>query len=546
MQPGRCRVDASATPCASVIRRADRDLMHSRTAPPPDSTFPRDTLRDDREPTLRLRFDPPPENPSDELGGVLSEVEQLSHGIDSLLHNAANSAIGAQPPIAGPTAANIQSQRADDHGGEDEVDDPDHEGDDPMIAMFDEDEPSDIHNIDRMLAEEARLLLPNTMGTRDDDALDADGELELAAASIAANIAEQSSLKVHAVAGAQRTATADHAHPMSPSSDEESLEGEFESFESLIGALPTIASAEPIIAKAALAVSDPVPGAKTPDSFAAPASALPASPSQTANAKTGATDAFSPSVAAPPAEIAASASPLTNLEHSQAAGLVASIAAADAIATAPPSHASNSSPANAPVAPMDVASSTIAATYAYQQPVAAVASAAPSTIVAAPSAAPGTESVKVRTSAGRETEIEPKVKAARLGNPLAGLISLLALTNLPLRILPSSMRPMVNALALSLVVWAPAIWMLAPKFAAQRASAAMAMIDAPAHGESTLKAGHGEAKGDAKSDDGHGAASSGHGEAKAEPKKKAKPEKKSKAKSKAKTADAGHASGGGH
>ncbi len=430
----------------------------------------------EREPTLRLRFDPPPEAPPVELGGVLSEVEHLSHGIDSMLHKASKSAIGA---------AMGQSDSAS------EDDDPDFEGDDPMIAMFDEDEPSDIHSIDRMLADEAQQLLPNTMGLQAEEKADAIKELEIAAAKL-----------VHG--NADDVSTPD---PEPTPESEVSLEGDFESFESLIGSLPSLSLPAPIVAKAALAVSDPLPSAAISETPVA-------------------LQATNPVKAATPALVQTS---LATLEHAQAAGLVDCVAAAETLpvtSAAPPAK-----PAQA-VEPLP----TAAAMKLDEPP--QFHDVAPSNT----SPAQQSHSSQASDHFASTTESMPVDGiAGRRNNPLAGFAQMLALTNLPLRILPPSMKPMVNALALSLLVWAPAIWTLAPHLAARQAAAAMELVEAPAHGESTLK-----------TEDAEGAAEhgSGHGGAEAEGKKKSAAAKKSggksAVKSKAKKSDAGHASAGGH
>jgi hypothetical protein len=110
---------------------------------------------------------------------------------------------------------------------------------------------------------------------------------------------------------------------------------------------------------------------------------------------------------------------------------------------------------------------------------------------AAKSAAPDT---KARAAPAPRRSRSNPIRSA-----MSAVASFVALSNLPLRVVPASLRPTVNIVSVSLALWAPVIWFAGPKIA-QRAAAASTSSAAhhePAHHGSTIrpeKTGHGEAK----------------------------------------------------
>lgn len=412
----------------------------SRSQNPPSTSLPGLTTVPAERPTLRLRFDPPPDPGPQEFEQVLSEVDQLSHGIDAMLRHASDSAIGAQAPAA----------------ADDDDDDEDIEGDDPMLVMFDEEDSSDIHAIDRMIAREADGLLASE---RQQQPIIDRREQAIAVESLAT----------------PQTAGAIHLAPTDDKEETQSevvLEGEFDSIETLLGlAVPSVRTMPGTPAT--------TPMLATPD----------ITPSDAASLGLG--------------EPASDASFTAALEHTQAANLAAT--------------------AIQPSSPVVEVTSHL--------PVVQAAAPTEAVGILPDRAIPMSPVVDHKTPA---TMVEAKVIGNRR-SPLALVAQAIAFTNLPLRLLPSTARPAINLLALTLAMWAPVVWTLGPKLAARSAAAATMEAGTPEHGESGIRdddAAHG------------GTSADSHGDAKADAAKKSSASSKSKTSSK-KTSSAKKSSSAG-
>ncbi len=354
------------------------------------------------------RFDPPPPQPATaNLDGVLDGVENLAQGIDAMLRAASTSSVASVPPapVASRESRGAGTASTSEEPGSVSKSVPPGDDEDEIMRVFDEDTPSDIHAIDRMLARQAEELVQQDGPLSEDDVAADDDLLMLA--------------PLAGVAPAHR-----HRHARHVGQESDVL--------AVIG--------EPAFADVTEPSRRDTGDAGEAVSLARSASAE-TSPVAAAMADGRLRDGGAVSVAGEFTGIEAEITPrATEFVQSQSPVI---------------EH-----PATAHASPLVIA----VAARAMEQ--------------SEPSRAP----------VATPSKPQPRRSAtASITVVRATLVQTLTVINLPLHALPTSMRPTVNVLALTLALWAPAVWLLAPRLAERAAAMAVsATIDQPSHQESGL------------------------------------------------------------
>lgn len=87
---------------------------------------------------------------------------------------------------------------------------------------------------------------------------------------------------------------------------------------------------------------------------------------------------------------------------------------------------------------------------------------------------------------------------------------ILQMVNAPLRMIPAKGLPLVNIAAVTLLLWAPLVWVLAAMGIGRPSPAAPVEHESAAHGAEQAAESHGSGHG-ASSSDSHGASQDSHG-----------------------------------
>lgn len=93
---------------------------------------------------------------------------------------------------------------------------------------------------------------------------------------------------------------------------------------------------------------------------------------------------------------------------------------------------------------------------------------------------------------------------------------ILQMVNAPLRMIPAKGLPLVNIAAVTLLLWAPLVWVLAAMGIGRPSPAAPVDHESAAHGEEQAADSHGSGQG-ASSSDSHGTSKDSHGKTAAKP-----------------------------